>query len=261
MHTPRHRLLAHQPEPTKQHKRRQRTQHNRQRNKRTNHAANGRAQPATILRLRGSAVVGRRRRVRRTPTRRVAALVAPLLGGRDRKFRKLRLEVRPACRIARAAEERVRNRRARIRRRAVVKQEADLQITRTRERTSCDVCGSKQLKHHRASVVDDAREVGVSLGQVCEAEEGEEGSVGAELDTEFLGAFAGYGRVHVRQDFAGKLHTGDGAQVVRGVVGEAPFVGIGEGAELREGGVGGWGGGAGVVDRGDVEDVVDCGGM
>jgi hypothetical protein len=35
-------------------------------------------------------------------------------------------------------------------------------------------------------------------------------------------------------------------------------VGVGEGAGLGEGGVGRGVGGAGVVDRGDVEDVVDC---
>jgi hypothetical protein len=258
LRTPRHRPLAHESEPTKQHERHQCTQHHRQRHKRANHASNRWAQTTAALRRCGSAVVVGRRRVRRTPTRRVAALVAPLLGRRDCELGELGLEVRPAGRVAVAAKERVRDGCAVIRRRAIVEQEADLQIAVGGELRTSYIRSSEELDNHRASVVDDAGEVGAGLGQVHETEEGEEGGVGAELDAEFLGALAGDGRVQVRQDFAGKLHARDGTHVIRGVVGEAPFVGVGEGAELREGGVGGWGRGAGVVDRGDVENVVDC---
>jgi hypothetical protein len=34
------------------------------------------------------------------------------------------------------------------------------------------------------------------------------------------------------------LHTSDGTHVVAGVVGQTPFVGVGKGLELVEGGVG-----------------------
>jgi len=61
------------------------------------------------------------------------------------------------------------------------------------------------------------------------------------------------------EDFARELHTGHRAEIVGGVVGEAPFVGVGESAELEEGvvveevGVGD----GGVVDFGDIDKIED----
>ncbi len=79
------------------------------------------------------------------------------------------------------------------------------------------------------------------------------------MDAEFVGALRRDGAVEVFEDFARELHACYGAHVVRGVVGEAPFVLVGERAELEESGVGQGGGvgDGGVVDFSYVDDVVD----
>ena len=79
------------------------------------------------------------------------------------------------------------------------------------------------------------------------------------MNPEFLFPGAGDGSVEVVDDFGGELHSRHGADGVRGVVGEAEFVRVGEGAELEEGVVGEevLGGDGGVVDFGYVDVVED----
>lgn len=143
-----------------------------------------------------------------------------------------------------------------------MEQESYLQVVSAGE-SRVDVGVGEELKDHGARVVDDAGEVVRYLGQVCETEERHEGGVGAELDAEFLGARGADDVVHVRENLSGELHAGDCAHVVAGVVGKTPFVGVGEGGDLVEGGVGQGvvvGDGA-VVDFSYVNGVVDCGYM
>lgn len=93
-----------------------------------------------------------------------------------------------------------------------------------------------ELKGHGRGVVADAVEVVADLVELGQAEEGHEGSVGAELDVELGGALGVVDDVlESRDDLAGKNGAGDGADAVRGVVGKVPFVGGGERVEVGEG--------------------------
>ena len=118
-----------------------------------------------------------------------------------------------------------------------------------------------ELEDHGGGVVGHAVEVGRYGEEAREAEEGGEGAVGAELDVEFRGGLWGRdGRVEGLQDLGGEGGALDGAHGGGGVVGEVPFVVVGEGAGLGEGGWGEEVGGVevgGVVDGGDVEEVED----
>jgi len=230
------RLLANKPKPTNQHKRGQRTQNNSQRDKSTDHTANSRRDvAATISTLlsSSSAVVLDERSAR---TRSVTTLSAPLLRSSNSKLIQLILEGSPRDSVLATTEEREDSGFTGVASRAVVEQEADLQVVSVGE-TRVDVCVGEELEDHGAGVVDDAGEVVADLLQVGEAEEGHEGCVGAELDAELLGARGADDVVHVLEDFSGELHAGDCAHVVAGVVGETPLVGVGESAQLGKGGV------------------------
>lgn len=171
----------------------------------------------------------------------------------------MRLEVHPRESGVGAAEEGVRSGFTGVGCGAVVEEEADGEVLGGGE-AGGDVGGGEEFECHRGSVVNHASEVVADGGEVGEAEEGEESGVGAELDAEFLGAGRADDAVHVGEHFASELHAADGTHVVGGVVGKTPFVGVGKSAQLEEGVVGedvGVGDG-GVVDLGDVDDVVDC---
>jgi len=257
--TPLQRLLANKPESTNQHKRGQGPQNNSQRNKSTDDTTNRRrdiAAAVSTLLSSSSAVVLDKRSAR---TSSVTTLSAPLLRGRNSKLIQLILEGSPRNGVLASAEERKDGGFTGVASRAVVEQETDLEIISVGE-TRVDICVGEELEDHGASVVDHAGEVVADLLQVRETEEGHEGRIGAELDAELLGARGGDDVVHVLEDFSCELHTRDCAHVVAGVVGETPLVGVGESAELGEGGVGqGVGvGNAGVVDLGYVDGVVDC---
>lgn len=76
-----------------------------------------------------------------------------------------------------------------------------------------------ELKGHGGGVVADAVEVVADLVELGQAEEGHEGSVGAELDVELGGALGVVDDVlESRDDLAGENGAGDGADAVRGVV-------------------------------------------
>lgn len=119
----------------------------------------------------------------------------------------------------------------------------------------------KHLKHRTTSIPRHPLKIAAHFIQSREPKERQKGSVRAELDSKFIisGSRAGRfdGRVEVFEDFAGELHAADCADGVGGVVREAPFVSVGEGAGTGEGR--GREVEGGVVDGGDVEDVVDWG--
>jgi len=130
-------------------------------------------------------------------------------------------------------------------------------IARRRERFRRRI--RHKLECHTGRIIRDTVEIRVRLEKLREAEEGEEGGVGAELDVEFWG-WRGLrdGGVEGLEDLAGKSGAGDGADGGGGVVGEVEFVVVGEGLELEEGFGGEDGGGVevgGVVDGGDLEQV------
>ena len=131
-----------------------------------------------------------------------------------------------------------------------MEEEADVDVCRRGERRRGAV--GEELERHGGRVVGDTVEVAINLRQLCEAKEGLETSVGAELDVYFAFAAAGDGAVKGLKDLACEGGAGDGADGVGVVEGEIPFVGVGEGAGLKRGGGGvevrgGEGGGA-VVD-------------
>ena len=98
--------------------------------------------------------------------------------------------------------------------------------------------------------------------QAGQAEEGKEGSVGTELDAEFVGAEAraarSDGAIQVLHSFTCELHSGDGTHGVGFVVCETPFVGVSEGACLEERSVrkNGGGGNGRVVYGSNIDEVV-----
>lgn len=118
----------------------------------------------------------------------------------------------------------------------------------------------KELESHGRSIIRHAHEIRVGSRQVRETEERGEGSVRAELDSDLGFAFRRDGVVEELDDLARESLARDGAHGVGGVVGEVPFVGVGEGAEAEEGFVGEEVGAVdcGVVDFGDVDEVEDC---
>ena len=253
-------LLAHQPEPTKQHEGRERAEHNRERNHGTNHTPDRRRDAtASLLLLRRHRSAVPAASVRSTRAGCVPALVAPLLAVPDCERANFVRELRVRDGGGVAAEKGEHSRLRILGRGAVVEQKPHAQILLRRE-TRRGVGVGDELEDQAGRVVDDAGEVGGGLGQVQQAEEAEGGRVGAELDAELLRAAGGDGAVHVAQDLARQLHAGDGAGVVRGVVGETVLVLVGEGEELVEGGVcqDTVGGDGGVVDFGYVDEVVDC---
>lgn len=92
-----------------------------------------------------------------------------------------------------------------------------------------------ELKSHGGGVVADTVEVVADLVELGQAEEGHKGAVGAELDVELGGALGVVDDVlESRDDLAGENGAGDGADAVRGVVGQVPLVGGSEGKELGE---------------------------
>ena len=94
--------------------------------------------------------------------------------------------------------------------------------------------------------------------EVCKAEEGLKGAIGAELDGEF-GGFAGRGDGGIERlnDLCGQSGASNCANGVRRVVGEVVLVVVCQSAQLVQGGVGEevGGGNAAVVDRGDIEKI------
>jgi len=235
--TPLQRLLANKSEPSNQHKRRERAQNNSQRNKSTDNTTDRRrhiAATVSTLLSSSSAIVLDKRSAR---TSSVTTLSAPLLSSSDSKLIQLILESSPRDSFLAAAEEREDSGFTGVASRAVVEQETDLEVISVGE-SRVNICVGEKLKGHGASVIDNAGEVVADFLQVRETEEGHEGRVGAELDAEFLGAGGADDVVHVFEDFSCELHAGDCAHVVAGVVGEAPLMGVGESAELGEGGVG-----------------------
>ena len=117
----------------------------------------------------------------------------------------------------------------------------------------------EQLERHRRRIVGDAVKIRVRLGQLGKAEEGLEAAVCAELDVQLGFALAGNGQIESLENLRCERGAGDGAHGIRGVVGEVKFVRVGEGAELEESviseDVGG--GDGGVMNGGDVDEVVD----
>lgn len=61
-----------------------------------------------------------------------------------------------------------------------------------------------ELESHGGCVVDDSGEVLRHLRKLCEAEEGEEGSIGTELDTDLRLGLSGDGRVELLEDLCCK---------------------------------------------------------
>jgi len=94
----------------------------------------------------------------------------------------------------------------------------------------------EHFERQRAGVVGYAHECwlgGLDIGD-GEAEEGGEIAVSAELDGDLLPAGGGDGAVEELLDLSCKRHPGDGTHVVAAVVGQAPFVHVGELGELKE---------------------------
>jgi len=108
---------------------------------------------------------GRRsRRIRRTRAGRIPALGAPVLRRGDGEFTKAVCEVSPRDRSVVASEKRVRDWLAGVRGRAIVEEEADLQVADGGEAARGDRGVGEELEHHGAGVAGDAHEVGVCGG-------------------------------------------------------------------------------------------------
>lgn len=152
------------------------------------------------------------------------------------------------------SEKRIRHRFASVRGGVVVEKEAHADIFR-RGKGFGGPAG-EEFKRHAGGIVGDPVEIRVGLREVGEAEEGEEGGIGAELEGEFGsggGALSGDGGVKGLDDLGGEGGASNGADGVGGVIGEVEFVSVGQGAGLGEEGgreEGGWN--AGVVDGGNV---------
>ena len=116
----------------------------------------------------------------------------------------------------------------------------------------------EELESHAGSIVGDAKEIRIGLCEVCKAEEGLKGAVGAELDGE-LGSFAGRrdGGIERLNDLCGQSRASNCANGVRRVVGQIILVVVSQSAQLVQGAIGEkvGGGNAAIVDRGDIEKV------
>lgn len=119
-----------------------------------------------------------------------------------------------------------------------MEEEAHADLVGRGERAAVDSDVGDQFPGQGGGVVGDAVEVGAGGGQVGEAKEGQHAGVGAELDVELVLVAAGDGVVEGRHDLAGDDGAGHGADGLGLVVRQAPFVLVGQGAELEEGLVG-----------------------
>ena len=98
--------------------------------------------------------------------------------------------------------------------------------------------GGEELESHAGSIVGDAKEVWIDLCEVRKAEEGLEGTIGAELDGEF-GSFAGRGDggIESLNDLCGQSRASNCANGVGRVVGEVVLVVVCQSAQLVQGAV------------------------
>ena len=94
--------------------------------------------------------------------------------------------------------------------------------------------GCEELESHGGRVVRDTVEHGVFGGQVCKAEEGLEGSIGAELDTDFGLAGPVDGAVQELDNLGSQLHSSNSTDRGGGIVREVKFMGIGQGSQLEQ---------------------------
>ena len=86
----------------------------------------------------------------------------------------------------------------------------------------------KQLKRHRGRIIRDAYPISAQRCQVCEAKEGLELAVFAELDID--GGYCAIGcdgRIEGCDDLGGEGGASDGTDGVGGVVGKVVFVIVG----------------------------------
>lgn len=118
--------------------------------------------------------------------------------------------------------------------------------------------GGEELESHAGSIVGDAEEIWLDLCEICKAEEGLKGSVGAELNREF-GSLAGRGDggVESLNNLCSQGRASNGANGVRRIVAQIVFVVVSQSTQLVQGAVcekvGG--GNAAIVDRGDIEKI------
>lgn len=119
--------------------------------------------------------------------------------------------------------------------------------------------GGDDLDDHGGGVVADAVELVVGSGQLGEAEEGHEGTVGTELDVEARRRLAVDNGLESGHDLTGEDRASNGTDGLAAVVGEVPLVGRGQVVEVGEGRVGEEvvRGDGGVVNCGDVDVVKD----
>lgn len=119
--------------------------------------------------------------------------------------------------------------------------------------------GGDNLDDHGGGVVADAVELVVGSGQLGEAEEGHECTVGTELDVEARCGLTVNNGLESGHDLAGEDRAGNGTDGLAAVEGEVPLVGGGQVVEVGEGRVGEEvvRGDGGVVDCGDIDVVKD----
>lgn len=94
---------------------------------------------------------------------------------------------------------------------AVGEEEANGDLVVAWVRGRCDCRIGHQLKGHRRSVVDDAGEVFGGGGELGKAEEGEEGSIGTELDADLGLGLSSDGRVELLDDLGGENASRNGS--------------------------------------------------
>lgn len=157
----------------------------------------------------GRAGAGRGRRGR-ADARAVAASRAPRGLVSDGELVHLRDEGGPADGVLVEVEERVHVHGVRGSR-AVRKVEADVDVICRWVRGRRDGGVGEELKGHRRSVVDNPGELVRDSRQLCETKEGQEGSVGAELDADLGGRLAGDGGVELGNNLCGERRASDGA--------------------------------------------------
>ena len=139
----------------------------------------------------------------------------------------------------------------------VVEEEAHADVVCAWERGHTCVCD--ELECHCRGVVGDAVEVWVYLREVGETEKGLEASICAELDVDFVSAFAGYGKIEGLNNLCGHCGARDGTDGIGSIVGKVELICVCECTDLKEGSVcdelrrrnGG------VVDLSNVDEVED----